>query len=69
MTVRKWQAALRTSDRRIVDVRVKEDPGNVAKYVTKSGAYLRLDGDERWWCEPDRLDTLHYALGNRRLIA
>lgn len=63
---RMWQEALRTTERRIVDVRVKEDPGEVAKYVTKPGAYLRLEGDDSWWCDPDRLATLHYALGNRR---
>jgi hypothetical protein len=46
--------------------------GNIAqipKHVTKPGAYLKLDGDGAWWCNPDRLETLRYALGSRRLVA
>jgi len=49
--------------RRIVDIRVTENSGEVAKYVTKPGAYLKLDGAGAWWCDPERLETLHYALG------
>jgi hypothetical protein len=30
--------------RRIVDIRVTENPGEVAKYVTKRGACLKFDG-------------------------
>ena len=54
--------------RRIVDIRVTENSGEVAKYVTKPGAYLKLDGAGAWWCDPERLETLHYVLGSRRVI-
>jgi hypothetical protein len=32
--------------------------------VTKPGAYHKLDGAGAWWCD----ETLHCALGSRRLI-
>jgi plasmid rolling circle replication initiator protein Rep len=64
-----WERALRATGHRVVDIRVTDNPGEVAKYVTKPRAYLRLDGDGTWWCDPDRLETLHYALGSRRLVA
>jgi len=54
--------------RRIVDIRFTENSGEVAKYVTKPGAYLKLDGAGAWWCDPERLETLHYVLGSRRVI-
>jgi hypothetical protein len=63
-----WEQCLRAAGRRIVDIRVTENSGEVAKYVTKPGAYLKLDGAGAWWCDPERLETLHYALGSRRLI-
>ena len=53
--------------RRIVDIRFTENSGEVAKYVTKPGAYLKLDGAGAWWCDPERLETLHYVLGSRRV--
>jgi hypothetical protein len=40
-----WELCPWRDDRRIVDVRVTENPGEVAKYVTKPGAYLKLAGD------------------------
>jgi hypothetical protein len=55
--------------RRIVNTRVIENLGEVAKYVTKPGAYLKLDGDGAWWCDPDCLEAVHCAFGSRRLIA
>jgi hypothetical protein len=61
-----WEQCLRAADRRIVDIRVTENSGEVAKYVTKPSAYLKLDGAGGWWCDPERLETLHYALGSRR---
>jgi hypothetical protein len=64
-----WEQCLRADGGRIVDIRVTENLGEVAKYVTKPAAYLKLDGDGAWWCDPERLETLHYALGSRRLIA
>jgi plasmid rolling circle replication initiator protein Rep len=64
-----WERALRATSPRVVDIRVTDNPGEVAKYVTKPGAYLKLDGDGAWWCDPDRLAALHYALGSRRLVA
>jgi hypothetical protein len=63
-----WEQCLRAAGRRIVDIRVTENSGEVAKYVTKPGAYLKLDDAGAWWCDPERLETLHYALGSRRLI-
>jgi plasmid rolling circle replication initiator protein Rep len=43
-----WEQCLRADGRRIVDIRATENPGEVAKYVTKPGAYLKLDGDGTW---------------------
>ena len=40
----------------------------VAKYVTKPGGYLELTG-EQWRCDDEVLETLHYGLANRRMIA
>src|SRR5215472_11691833 len=58
-----WEQCLSAAGRRIVDMRVTENSGEVAKYVTKPGAYLKLDGAGAWWCDPERLETVHYALG------
>ena len=63
-----WEQWLRADGRRIVDIRVTENSGEVTKYVTKPGAYLKLDDAGAWWCDPERLETLHYALGSRRVI-
>jgi hypothetical protein len=63
------ERSLRAAGRRIVDIRVTENATEVAKYVTKPGAYLKLKDDGAWWCDPARLETLHYALGSRRLVA
>jgi hypothetical protein len=59
-----WQRALRPTGRRVVDIRVTENPGEVAKYVTKPGAYLSLEGDE-WRCDSQTLEALHYGLAGR----
>ena len=45
-----------------------ENSGDVAKYVTKPDAYLKLDGSGAWWRDPERLETLHYAPGNKRAV-
>jgi hypothetical protein len=37
-----WEQCL-PAGRRIVDIRVTENPGEVAKYVTKPGACLKFD--------------------------
>jgi hypothetical protein len=42
-----WEQCLRPDGQPIVDIRVTENPGEVAKYVTKLGAYLKLDDA---WC-------------------
>ena len=42
--------------------------GEVAKYVTKPGGYLELTG-EQWCCDDEVLETLHYGLASRRMIA
>jgi hypothetical protein len=47
---------------------VAENPGEVAKYVTKPGGYLELTGDQ-WRCDSAVLETLHYGLASRRMIA
>jgi hypothetical protein len=39
-----WEQCLRADGRRIVDIRVTENPREVAKYVTKPGACLKFDG-------------------------
>jgi hypothetical protein len=64
-----WERAVQSQDRRIVDIRIRNDPGEVAKYVTKPGAYLKINGNGAWWCDPERLETLHDALASRRLVA
>ena len=43
----------------MVGIRVTDNAGEVAKYITKPGAYLNLDGNGAWWCDPDRLETVH----------
>jgi hypothetical protein len=40
-----WEQCLRAGARRIVDMRVTENPGEVAK---QPGAYLKFDGDDAW---------------------
>jgi hypothetical protein len=47
---------------------VTENHGEVAKYVTKPGGYLELTG-EQWQCDDRVLETLHYGLASRRMIA
>ena len=42
--------------------------GEVAKCVTKPGGYLELTG-EQWCCDDKVLETLHYGLASRRMIA
>jgi hypothetical protein len=64
-----WEKAAQASSRRVVDIRVTDNAGEVAKYITKPGAYLKLDENGARWCDADRLKVLHYALGSRRLIA
>ena len=45
----------------IIDIRVTENHGEVAKYVTKPGRYLELTGGQ-WQCDDRVLETLHYGL-------
>jgi hypothetical protein len=63
-----WRRALGVESKRIIDIRVTENPGEVAKYVTKPGGYLELTGDQ-WQCDSRILETLHYGLASRRMIA
>jgi hypothetical protein len=60
--------ALGADGKRIIDIRVTESHGEVAKYVTKRGGYLELIG-EQWQCDDRLLETLHYGLASRRMIA
>jgi hypothetical protein len=62
-----WRKALGADGKRIIDIRVTENPGEVAKYVTKPGAYLSLDADE-WRCDSQTLEALHYGLAGRRMV-
>src|SRR6516162_4991708 len=62
-----WRKALGADGRRIIDIRATENPGEVAKYVTKPGGYLELTG-EQWRCDDQVLDTLHYGFASRRMI-
>ena len=39
-----WRKALGADGKRIIDIRVTENHGEVAKYVTKPGGYLELTG-------------------------
>ena len=39
-----WEQCLRADGGRIVDTRLTENPGEVAKYVTRPGAYLKFAG-------------------------
>ena len=41
----------------IIDIRVTENHGEVAKYVTKPGRYLELTGGQ-WQCDDRVLETL-----------
>jgi hypothetical protein len=43
-----------------------ESAGEIEKYVT---VCLKLDREGVWWRDPDRPETVHYALGRRRLVA
>src|SRR5215469_17208782 len=63
-----WRKALGADGKRIVDIRVTENCGEVAKYVTKPGGYLELTG-EQWQCDDRVLERLHYGLASRRMIA
>ena len=45
-----------------------ENHGEVAKYVTKPGGCLEPTG-EQWQCDDRVLETLHYGLASRRMIA
>jgi hypothetical protein len=38
--------------------------GDAARF--NAGRLDPLNG--AWWCDPEGLETLHYALGNRRLV-
>jgi hypothetical protein len=40
-----WEQCLRADGRQTVDIRLAENPGEVAKYVTKPSAHLKFDGD------------------------
>jgi hypothetical protein len=42
-----WREALGADGKRIIDIRVTENHGEVAKYVTKPSGYLELTG-EQW---------------------
>jgi hypothetical protein len=59
-------AALAPTDRRHPGHR---ESGQGAKYAAKPSPYLKLDGDGASQCDPERLETLHYALVRWRLIA
>src|SRR5215471_5576076 len=63
-----WRKALCADGKRIIDIRLTENHGEVAKYVIKPGGYLELTG-EQWRCDDEVLETLHYGLANRRMIA
>jgi len=63
-----WRKALGADGKRIIDIRVTENHGEVAKYVTKPGGYLELTG-EQWCCDDEVLETLHYGLASRQMIA
>jgi Replication protein len=45
-----WRKALGADGRRIIDIQVTENHGEVTKYVTKPGGYLELTG-EQWQCD------------------
>jgi plasmid rolling circle replication initiator protein Rep len=62
-----WRKALCADGKRIIDIRVTENHGEVAKYVTKPGGYLELTG-EQWQCDDRVLETSHYGLASRRMI-
>jgi hypothetical protein len=63
-----WRKSLGADGKRIIDIRVTENHGEVAKYVTKPGGYLELTG-KQWQCDDRVLETLHYGLASRRMIA
>ena len=56
-----WRKALGADGKRIIDIRVMENHGEVAKYVAKPGGYLELTGGQ-WQCDDRVLETLHYGL-------
>jgi hypothetical protein len=66
--VRLWGQTLEVTDKRIIDIRVTENEGEVAKYVTKPSSYLELAGDQ-WRCESEVLESLHNGLASRRMLA
>jgi Replication protein len=51
-----WRKALGADGKRIIDIRMTENHGEVAKYVTKPGGYLELTG-EQWQCDDRVLET------------
>jgi hypothetical protein len=63
-----WRKALGDDGKRIIDIRVRENHGEAAKYVTKPGGYLELTG-EQWQCDDRVLETLHYGLASWRVSA
>ena len=56
-----WGKALGADGKRIIDIRVTENHGEVTKYVTKPGGYLELTG-EQWQCDDRVLETLQTGL-------
>lgn len=63
-----WKKALQADADRIIDIRVPPKEAEAIKYVAKPADYLMLvDGE--WHCDIDRLETLHYRLAHRRMIA
>ena len=62
-----WRKALGADGKRIIDIRVTENYGEVAKDVTKPGGYLELTG-EQWRCDDEVLETLHSGLASRRMV-
>jgi len=61
---RMWEQCLPAIGHRIVDIRAAENSDEVAKYVTKPGAYLKLDGDEGGGARSgSRPFTMHSAGG------
>jgi hypothetical protein len=63
-----WRRALNADADRIIDIRATDNPNEVAKYVAKPSAYVALTGEE-WRCDSLVLETLHYGLASRRMIA
>ena len=62
-----WRKALGADGERIIDIRVTENHGEVAKYVTKPGGYLELIGEQwqRMLCDPGTRHTHAESRGRR----